>query len=53
MAEYVFTQKPQGDRVRIEWTKAGRKPDPLDFWIVPPSEVEQAKARVLAGEFDG
>ena len=54
MADYRFTERaePNGS-IRLEWAKAGAKPDPLDFWIVAPAEVEQAKSRVRAGEFDG
>ena len=53
MAEYRFTEEPHGEcEVRLTWAKDESPQDPLDFWIVPAAEVEQAKERVCAGEFD-
>ena len=53
MAEYHFTERQtENGLVRLEWAKDGQRPDPLDFWDIPPAEVTQAKERVRAGEFD-
>lgn len=51
---YRFTHRSlESGMVRLEWARGlFAKPDPLDFWIVPAGEIEQAKARVRAGEFD-
>lgn len=54
MTEYRFTEAPHGDsEVRLMWAKDRAPQDPLDFWIIPAVDVEQAKERVRAGEFDG
>jgi hypothetical protein len=54
MAEYRFSEQPAPNgEVRLEWAKDEKLFDPLDFWIVPSAEIEQAKERVRAGEFDG
>jgi hypothetical protein len=54
MAEYHFTERHRSNgEVRLQWKRDDKPQDPLDFWIIPESEVEQAKGRVRTGEFDG
>lgn len=54
MSQYVIAETPMPDgTTRLTWAKDG-KYDPLNFWYVPPSiRLEDAKARIRAGEFDG
>lgn len=53
MTQYTFSETLLANgEVRLEWRKNGQPKYPLDFWIVPAREVEEAKARVRAGEFE-
>ncbi len=42
----------EGDKVRLTWCEKGTDPDALDYWVIPQDQVEDAKRRVRAGEFD-
>lgn len=51
--QYRFIEKRMGNGdVRLEWAKGDKPHDPLDFWIVPTHEAEEAKERIRNGEFD-
>lgn len=53
MRRYRFRQTALADgSIRLEWRRLFARRDPLDFWIVPAAEIEQAKSRVRAGEFE-
>lgn len=53
MPIYEFTEERLSpEEIRITWTKDGEV-DALNFWIIHPAEVEQAKGLVRAGAMDG
>jgi hypothetical protein len=48
-AHFITEPLPDGE-VRITWSDGpDKKPEPLDFWIVPADEVEASIAKVREG----
>lgn len=52
-ASYEISEEPMDDgEVRLTWTKDGKPHYPLNFWIVPPDRVADAKVVIAKGELD-